>query len=119
MAGRNAFRRNTLGRASISLWLPLFLAAFALCALNAAFAQTKPERQSKAVKSTQTAPTTATPPDQKAPGEEESNKTEDKLFKGMKYRLIGPFRGGRSLTAAGIPGDPTPYYFAATARAMR
>ena len=32
----------------------------------------------------------------------------------MKYRLIGPFRGGRSLTAAGIPGDPTTYYFGAT-----
>ena len=39
---------------------------------------------------------------------------EDKAFKGMKYRLIGPFRGGRSLTAAGIPGDPTTYYFGAT-----
>ncbi|MGA8619217.1 MAG: hypothetical protein WB660_11950 [Candidatus Sulfotelmatobacter sp.] len=28
--------------------------------------------------------------------------------------MIGPFRGGRSLTAAGIPGDPTTYYFGAT-----
>src|SRR5258708_89314 len=114
MAGRNAFRGNTLGRASVNLWLPLFLAVCALCALNAAFAQTKPERQSKAVKPTQTAPTTTTPPDQKAAGEDESGKPEDKLFKGMKYRLIGPFRGGRSLTAAGIPGDPTTYYFGST-----
>src|SRR5438270_13756359 len=31
---------------------------------------------------------------------------EDPNFKGMKYRLVGPYRGGRSLTAAGIPGDP-------------
>jgi photosystem II stability/assembly factor-like uncharacterized protein len=38
----------------------------------------------------------------------------DPLFSGMKYRLIGPFRGGRSLTAAGIPGDPSTYYFGAT-----
>ncbi len=38
----------------------------------------------------------------------------DPLFKGMRYRSIGPFRGGRSLTAAGIPGDPTTYYFGAT-----
>ena len=38
----------------------------------------------------------------------------DPQFKGMKYRLIGPFRGGRSLTAAGIPGDPNTYYFGAT-----
>ncbi|PYV94295.1 MAG: glycosyl hydrolase, partial [Acidobacteria bacterium] len=41
-------------------------------------------------------------------------KNEDPLFKGMKYRVIGPFRGGRSLTAAGIPGDPNTYYFGAT-----
>ena len=33
------------------------------------------------------------------------------MFKGMRYRLIGPFRGGRSLTVAGLPGDPTTYYF--------
>jgi photosystem II stability/assembly factor-like uncharacterized protein len=39
---------------------------------------------------------------------------EDPTFKGMKYRVIGPFRGGRSLTASGIAGDPTTYYFGAT-----
>ncbi len=39
---------------------------------------------------------------------------EDPLFKEMKYRAIGPFRGGRSLTASGIAGDPTTYYFGAT-----
>ncbi|PYT27484.1 MAG: glycosyl hydrolase [Acidobacteria bacterium] len=32
----------------------------------------------------------------------------------MQYRAIGPFRGGRSLTAAGLPGDPTTYYFGST-----
>jgi photosystem II stability/assembly factor-like uncharacterized protein len=47
---------------------------------------------------------------------EDTSKTDnaDPLFKGMKYRVIGPFRGGRSLTAAGIPGDPTAYYFGST-----
>ena len=44
----------------------------------------------------------------------EPEKNEDPLFKGMKYRIVGPFRGGRSLTASGIPGDPTTYYFGAT-----
>lgn len=44
------------------------------------------------------------------------NKTEEqkKEEHGMQYRLIGPFRGGRSLTAAGIPGDPTTWYFGST-----
>ncbi len=44
----------------------------------------------------------------------EPEKNEDPTFKGMKYRIVGPFRGGRSLTASGIPGDPTTYYFGAT-----
>jgi len=80
----------------------------------AGFGQTKPERQSKAVKPTPaTTPATAT--DQNAvTATSEPAKPEEKPFKGMKYRLIGPFRGGRSLTAAGIPGDPTTYYFGGT-----
>ncbi len=45
---------------------------------------------------------------------DKDEKNEDPLFRGMKYRLVGPFRGGRSLTAAGIPGDPSTYYFGAT-----
>ncbi len=39
---------------------------------------------------------------------------QDLTFKGMKYRLVGPFRGGRALTASGIPGDATTYYFGST-----
>jgi photosystem II stability/assembly factor-like uncharacterized protein len=31
-------------------------------------------------------------------------------FQGMKYRLIGPWRGGRALAAVGIPGNPHAYY---------
>jgi photosystem II stability/assembly factor-like uncharacterized protein len=56
-------------------------------------------------------------PEQPAPAQNAasaSTSNEDPLFKGMKYRTIGPFRGGRSLTASGIAGDPTTYYFGAT-----
>ena len=38
---------------------------------------------------------------------------DDQLLKAMQYRLIGPFRGGRVLTVASIPGDPQTYYFGA------
>jgi photosystem II stability/assembly factor-like uncharacterized protein len=108
-------RRDTLWSISSALpksfqWLSFVALALLLC--TAGFSQTKPERQSKAAK-----PAAASQPEKKTadqPADGDSNKPEDKLFKGMKYRLIGPFRGGRSLTAAGIPGDPTTYYFGAT-----
>src|SRR5260221_12017167 len=32
-------------------------------------------------------------------------------FKGMKWRGIGPYRGGRVLAVTGIPGSPFTYYF--------
>jgi len=31
-------------------------------------------------------------------------------FPGLKWRLIGPFRGGRVTAVAGVPGDPRVYY---------
>jgi photosystem II stability/assembly factor-like uncharacterized protein len=36
-------------------------------------------------------------------------------LKPLKYRLIGPAWGGRVSRAAGIPGDPSTYYFAGAA----
>ncbi|MDE3742324.1 WD40/YVTN/BNR-like repeat-containing protein [Maribacter polysaccharolyticus] len=35
-------------------------------------------------------------------------------FKPLKYRNIGPFRGGRSVTATGVVGDPLTYYMGTT-----
>ena len=32
---------------------------------------------------------------------------EAELFSGLKWRNIGPFRGGRSVTSSGVVGDPT------------
>src|SRR5215469_15366068 len=39
-------------------------------------------------------------------------------FEGMKYRLVGPFRGGRVLAVAGVPGQSDTYYFGAVAGGM-
>ena len=52
-------------------------------------------------------------PTEAPPAEQKEEKKEEK-FHGMRYRQLGPFRGGRSLTAVGIPGDPKTYYFGAT-----
>ena len=32
--------------------------------------------------------------------------TIDSIFNSVKYRNIGPFRGGRSVAASGVIGDP-------------
>src|ERR1700674_1668547 len=38
---------------------------------------------------------------------------DEKLFKGIQWRQVGPFRGGRALAIEGIPGEPDTYYFGA------
>ena len=35
------------------------------------------------------------------------------LLNGLKWRLLGPFRGGRAVAVAGVPGDSTTFYFGA------
>lgn len=38
----------------------------------------------------------------------------DKEFNGFKWRNIGPFRGGRSVTSSGVVGQPHTYYMGTT-----
>jgi len=85
---------------SATAWFAIVLL---ICSVSLAQKQSESQRERKP-KEQAAAVENATP----AP------KNEDPTFKGMKYRPIGPFRGGRSLTASGIPGDPTTYYFGAT-----
>src|SRR5436853_5074626 len=39
----------------------------------------------------------------------------EKLFSGMQWRQIGPFRGGRALAIEGVPGEPDTWYFGSVA----
>ena len=41
-------------------------------------------------------------------------KLTDSLFHGLKWRNIGPFRGGRSVTSTGVIGQPHTYYMGST-----
>ena len=90
-------------------------ALFALLVIFSApfsFAQQK-EPTRHATTAEKSVPVTDQPAAKTESDEKEKNQG-DPQFRGMKYRNIGPFRGGRSLTAAGIPGDPMTYYFGAT-----
>jgi len=39
---------------------------------------------------------------------------DSKLYGAMKWRSIGPYRGGRSATVTGVPGKPNLFYFGGT-----
>lgn len=51
---------------------------------------------------------------EQAQPEDKAKENKEKEEHGLQYRLIGPFRGGRSLTASGVPGNPDIWYFGST-----
>jgi photosystem II stability/assembly factor-like uncharacterized protein len=94
---------RVVGRATASLILVTQLSFFSFAAAK--------EKKKEPLKGTDVA---ASPAPTASSPQGDTDISEDKPFKGMRYRPIGPFRGGRSLTASGIPGDPSTYYFGAT-----
>ena len=44
----------------------------------------------------------------------EAQTVNEDLYDALEYRLIGPFRGGRSAAVAGVPDQPNLFYFGAT-----
>src|SRR5258708_39715294 len=82
------------------------LALLVLLSAPLAFSQQKERKHKSDATQSSALAASAGPQDDK---KDEKNEG-DPLFRGMKYRSIGPFRGGRSLTAAGLTRDPTPYY---------
>ncbi|GAB2528799.1 WD40/YVTN/BNR-like repeat-containing protein [Rufibacter soli] len=78
-------------------WLPLLLGGLTLLAPTSAEAQKK-EKTSKSSKSKK--------------GTQELY--PEKLYNGLTWRSIGPYRGGRSGTVTGVPGQPNLFYFGAT-----
>jgi len=41
------------------------------------------------------------------------NSVDPSLFAALRWRMIGPYRGGRSISVAGVPGDSRTFYFGA------
>ena len=44
-----------------------------------------------------------------------SAQVDPQLYSGLEWRLIGPFRAGRTVAACGVPGQPDTYYFGGVA----
>src|SRR5208282_664415 len=90
------------------------LACFLLLSAILTFSQQKERNRKLDSAQKDTSDQSASTDDKDKEKDKDEKDEGDPLFRGMKYRSIGPFRGGRSLTAAGIPGDPSTYYFGAT-----
>ena len=43
-----------------------------------------------------------------------SSAIPQEMYSSLEYRLVGPFRGGRSAAVTGVPGEPNLFYFGAT-----
>src|SRR4051794_14731885 len=49
-----------------------------------------------------------------AAAQDQAPAADDPLLTGLRYRLVGPFRGGRSAAVTGVPGKPQLFYFGST-----
>jgi photosystem II stability/assembly factor-like uncharacterized protein len=88
--------------------------AFVLTFLaTAGFAQKHPPKQNPDSSQKQSAQQTDTANAQA--GEDKEDGEDKNPWKGLQYRLIGPFRGGRVVAVAGVVGQDNVYYFGATA----
>ena len=46
--------------------------------------------------------------------ESQSSVYSEDIYESLEYRLLGPFRGGRSAAVTGVPGEPNLFYFGST-----
>jgi photosystem II stability/assembly factor-like uncharacterized protein len=49
-----------------------------------------------------------------ATAQEKAPASDDPVLSSSRYRLVGPFRGGRSAAVTGVPGKPQLFYFGST-----
>src|SRR3954464_9632803 len=89
------------------------LSLFAVLLLMASSAQAQSHDTKKSAKVPSEAKVIEQASQQATPTDKDKDK-DKKKSEGLHYRNVGPFRGGRSLTGVGIPGNPNIYYFGAT-----
>src|SRR5215470_1690219 len=84
----------------------LFLVSLCLSAVG--FAQKKKNAPPEAKPSASEPATTAT-------GTAKADEEAESPWKAMKYRLVGPYRGGRAVAVTGVIGHDNTYYFGSVA----
>jgi photosystem II stability/assembly factor-like uncharacterized protein len=87
---RNVSKEGDLLMKKIRILLPIFAVFIFICSILSSPAWNAPQRSRKI------------------------SRYDSNLYKAMKWRCIGPYRGGRVTAVAGVPSQPYTYYFGAT-----
>src|SRR5438477_511371 len=94
------------------------LAFLVVCLASSVFGQKHPRTQRPDSSQTKAAQQNLAPSTGEKPADTQKDKEEgeDKgPWKGLQYRLIGPFRGGRVVAVSGVVGHDNVYYFGSVA----
>ncbi len=77
----------------------------------------KPKKSEAAPETAVFSNTSPAPSPARATEAQSAKKTQfdEKLWSGMKWREVGPFRGGRAIAIEGVPDEPNTYYFGGVA----
>jgi photosystem II stability/assembly factor-like uncharacterized protein len=92
------------------------LAALILILSTPVFAQKHTSKQTSESQKQASGEKTETSATQTGDAQKDNDEGEEKgPWKNLKYRLVGPFRGGRVLAVSGVVGQDNVYYFGSTA----
>jgi photosystem II stability/assembly factor-like uncharacterized protein len=92
------------------------LALLIACFFTSLLAQEQPSKQSSEPAQKQTGtPKAAQAAGTPAPDTQSDDNESQGPWRGMQYRLVGPFRGGRVVAVSGVVGQNDVYYFGAVA----
>jgi photosystem II stability/assembly factor-like uncharacterized protein len=86
----------------------LFTTAFAQSPKNPQTSEDKQGKKSAGAQAKKPATKTVTPAQTPPPA---AGQIDEKVFGAMRWRQVGPFRGGRVLAVTGVPGEPNVFYF--------
>ena len=81
------------------------------CVFTASLAQSQAKTQSRTAKKSATTTQSKKPAARATAPQAGGAPVDGKLFDAMRWRQVGPFRGGRVLAVTGVPGEPNVFYF--------
>ena len=101
------FRNRGLCLILVSLFFASLI-AYSQTTSQGSAEQKQPKKSSTG---TQAKPQKVAPPAKPAAQAGPAALLDEKLFGAMRWRQVGPFRGGRVLAVSGVPGEPNVFYF--------